>query len=104
MGHRDASKLQPRFGMRERWCFTGPGLATRTPHPASRFHRFLHLFRTYITDMRADRPLMTEWVFHFSVAIAPEHVVERHRDLCAGAHRLLEGGVGIFDVEMDNNR
>jgi hypothetical protein len=33
----------------------------------------------------ADRPLMAEWIFQFAVAVAPEHVVERHRDFRARA-------------------
>ena len=67
-------------------------------------HRLLHLLRTWIPDVRADRPLMTERVFDLAVTIAPEHVVERHRDLRAGAHRLLEDGIHVLDVEMDRNR
>src|SRR5262245_16278217 len=57
--------------------------------------RFLHLLRTHIPDMGADRPLMTEWVFYFAISIAPEHVVEWHRDFRARGYRLLEDGVRV---------
>ena len=53
-------------------------------------HRLLHLLGGDVADMRADRPLMTERVFDFAVTIAPEHIVEGHRDFRPGAHRLVE--------------
>src|ERR1700736_632429 len=53
--------------------------------------------------MRADRPMMTKWVFDLPVTIAPKHLVERHRDFRARAYRLLEGGIRVFDVEMDGD-
>jgi hypothetical protein len=40
--------------------------------------------------MGADRPGVTEGVFQLPIAIAPKHVVQRHRDLRARADRLLE--------------
>src|SRR5437762_13907781 len=38
-------------------------------------HRFLHLVRADISDVGSDRPLVTERIFQFAIAIAPEHVV-----------------------------
>lgn|GEM_PF-4089695 len=68
------------------------------------FHGFLHFLWTGIPHMRADRPLMAEGIFHFAVAVAPRHVVERHRAFRAGADRLFEEGINIPDVEMWRSR
>ena len=54
--------------------------------------------------MSADRPLMTEWVFHLAIAVAPEHVVEWHRDSRARGNCLLEDGVRVLNIEMDRYR
>ena len=67
-------------------------------------HRLLHLLRRHVADMGRDRPLMAERIFHFPVAIAPEHVVERHRHLRARLHRLREKGVRVLDIKMDRDR
>ena len=90
------------FPSYEAWCAIGCSLARRLV--AHLLHRFLHLLRADIPDMGADRPLMTERVFQLAIAIAPEHVVQRHRDFRARAHRLFEDGVRVLDIEMDDDR
>src|SRR3546814_6084294 len=54
--------------------------------------------------MRGDRPAVAERVFELAVAIAPEHVLHRHRDLGAGLHRARGEAIHILDVQMDRDR
>src|SRR5262249_21011551 len=67
-------------------------------------HRFLHLLRGYVAYVRAYGPVMAERVLELTVAIAPEHVCDRHGDLRAGLNRAGGKGIGIVHVEMDRDR
>src|SRR5262245_38515297 len=49
-------------------------------------HRLLQFFRTDVSDVSSDRPMVTEWIFELAITIAPDHVFEGHRDFCPGGH------------------
>jgi hypothetical protein len=44
---------------------------------------------------------MAERVLQLAVAVTPEHVFDRHRDLRSGLNRLLNDGVNIVDIEVN---
>ena len=58
----------------------------------------LHFFWSYIFYVRCYSPVMTGWIGDFSVAVAPEHILYRHRGFCAGFDGALERGVYIGHV------
>jgi hypothetical protein len=47
---------------------------------------------------------MAERILELAVAIAPEHVRDRHRHLRAGFHRARDECIGIRYVEVDGDR
>lgn len=61
------------------------------------------LFRSPIVLMRGDGPLMTERIFHLTVAITPKRIGHGHPDLATGRDRAIEQGVGVLDVDMQKN-
>ena len=67
-------------------------------------HRLLHVGRRDVAHMGGDRPAMPEWILDLAVAVAPEHLADRHCGFGAGAHRLRRDRVDIFDVKMDGDR
>src|SRR5579862_5967467 len=71
---------------------------------AHRLHRLLHLVVSHIADVRRDRPAMPERILEHAVAVAPEHVGDRHRDLRAGLFRLRGRRVDILDVQVNRDR
>jgi hypothetical protein len=71
---------------------------------ASLLHRLFHLRRGDVTDASGDRPTMTKRVFDLTVAVAPKHFRHRHGGLCTCLHRLRGEGVGVLDIEMDQDR
>ena len=50
-------------------------------------HRLADLLRCQLQLVGRDRPLVSERVLQHAVAVAPEHVGDRHRDLGAGLDR-----------------
>src|SRR6516162_7895619 len=63
-----------------------------------------HLVRRYVFFVSRDRPGVAEGIYHLAVAVAPEHVHERHLNLGAGGDGLLEERVDVLHVEMDGHR
>jgi len=59
----------------------------------------LHVFGGYILYVRGYSPMMAGGVDDLSVAISPEHILQRHFGFCAGFDGALECGVGVGDVE-----
>lgn len=57
-----------------------------------------------IADVGRYRPFMVERVFQRSEPVAPEFVLERHRDFCAGSNGLRNDGADIFDLQVDGDR
>src|SRR6185437_10834820 len=53
--------------------------------------------------MRRQRPAMAVGVAQHAVAVAPEHVGNRHDDGGACLDRSREGGVDIADLEVDRH-
>src|SRR5258708_7695723 len=51
--------------------------------------------------MRGDAPLLAEGVGKFSVAVAPEHVLQGHIDAGASSHGAVKNRVGVRDIQVD---
>jgi hypothetical protein len=47
---------------------------------------------------------VTERILDLAVAVAPEHVRQRHDRLCARIHGLLPDRVGIVHIQVDEDR
>src|SRR6266576_4661433 len=62
--------------------------------------RLLHLLRADIANMHGHRPLVAKRVFEFAVTIAPEHVLDWHRDLCPRSSGVSDERVNVFDIKM----
>src|SRR6476659_4869915 len=60
----------------------------------------LHLLWADVLLVRGDPPAVPEGVDHLAVAVTPEGVHRRHAGRGAGLDGALEGGVGVFDVEV----
>src|SRR6266540_4222099 len=67
-------------------------------------NRLLHLIRADITHVCADRPLMAKRVLEFAVTIAPEHVLERHRNLRPRSCGARDERVDVFYIEVNCHR
>ena len=67
-------------------------------------HRLLRFFDGHVADMRADGPVMPKRIDELAVAITPEHVCHRHRDLRPGLDCAFDRGVDIVDIEVDGDR
>src|SRR5207244_7656407 len=57
-----------------------------------------HLLRRHVFRVRGEAPPVAGRILHLAVAVAPEHVGERHEDLRARFHRPLEGLVDVGQV------
>src|SRR5690606_32742204 len=57
-----------------------------------------------VTLRRRYRPAMAEGILEEAVAVAPEHVGDRHPDRGAGGDRLPGNGVDVRHGEVDGDR
>src|SRR5437870_7949991 len=61
---------------------------------------FLHLLWADVLNVRADAPEVSKRIGYLPVAIAPEHIRDRHLDGCASVGCPLERLVNVFDVKV----
>src|SRR5580700_5389809 len=60
----------------------------------------LHFFRSHIFNVRGDAPLLAERVGNFSIAVAPEHILQRHINPSASCHSAVKNFVRVRDIQM----
>jgi hypothetical protein len=63
-----------------------------------------HFIGRYVFFVRRNTPLMTERICDFSVAVAPEHVIERHVNLRAIFDGKFECCVDVVHVKVEISR
>jgi hypothetical protein len=88
------------FMLRSPWSLQ-PGLLHRL------LHLFLHLFRRHVALVGGDRPAVAERVLDLAVAVAPEHVGQRHDRLWRRRRppaARMAAGVGVVHVQVDEDR
>src|SRR5688572_11735870 len=73
------------------------------PAASCRRHRACRRFGELLCDRRAHWPDVPEGVAQLAVAVAPEHVLQRHHHLRTGIDGALEGRIDLGDMEMDGD-
>src|SRR5207253_6937410 len=61
---------------------------------------FLHLLRADVLNVCAETPEVSKRIGHLAVAIAPEHIRDRHLHGCASVGCPLERLINVFDVKV----